>query len=62
MNVCNKFESLSLGKPNVCEAKAYPSEAPFMCFTLGWAYAQTYHWAGKACQGQSLYLIMNIRK
>ncbi len=40
-------------------AKAYPSEAPFRCSTLGHSrpYSQTLDQAGKACQGETLVML-----
>jgi hypothetical protein len=54
-------------QPNILfERKAGPSqgehlkEAPFRASF--WPYPQTLDLAGKACQGQTLYLITNIHK
>ncbi len=43
------------------KARAYLIEAPPECSTLEHSYPQTLDYAEKACQGQTLYLIVKIR-
>ncbi len=38
----------------VGNARVYPSEAPFRCYTLGLAPDLIHNGNGKACQGQEL--------
>jgi hypothetical protein len=48
-----------------CKAEAYPIEAPFKVPNSrvgSWSNFQTLYKAGKACKGQTLHLVTNIRK
>jgi hypothetical protein len=63
--ICNKLECVpgKPFKPNLIfagKARAYPSETPFRCSTLGQA-PQTLDFAGRAWQRQTILLITKSR-